>query len=132
MIPLALVGVLVIGSPAQAYYRDAHRFRLRHVTVAGALRLLVTAHIIASSTPFRAVQQADPLAECSQGVPVKVQRRIGGKWTTLKKKKTNAKAKLRVKVADRKGRYRLLLPAYKTDGGFDCFKATSGVKRHVH
>ena len=123
---LALVGSLVFVAPAYAVNRVVHDFRLRHVTVDGVVKLLATAHIAASDGGGNSV------AECAEKVPVRVQRRGGGRWKTIKKTRTSSTARVRTRFADRAGRYRLLLPAHTTANNTECFKAISETKRHTH
>jgi hypothetical protein len=47
---------------------------------------------------------------CRRNVPVRVQRRVGNRWRTLRNVGTNPAGRYRVRVAHRAGRYRALAP----------------------
>lgn len=68
---------------------------------------------------------------CESDVTVKIQRRKGA-WRTVKKVDTDDAGRYRVKLRDRPGRYRALVPAEQLDPNNDCLKAKSGIVRHRH
>jgi hypothetical protein len=68
---------------------------------------------------------------CTDGVPVKIQRRSHGHWRTVGHEQTNANGRFREDVRDRPGRYRALAPKVKTDADL-CRRAISHVERHRH
>jgi hypothetical protein len=68
---------------------------------------------------------------CVAGVPVRIQRRSGGRWQTVGTTTTNDTGAYRKRIRDRAGRYRSLAPAI-TVGVDTCNKAVSNRVRHRH
>jgi len=68
---------------------------------------------------------------CFADVVVKIQRRSGGGWKTLARKRTNTDGAYRAKVADRRGRYRALAPAFSPEDGHRCLKGVSPIRRNT-
>jgi IPT/TIG domain len=65
---------------------------------------------------------------CVADVPVKIQRRSGGRWRTVGKTTTNDSGAYKKRIRDRAGRYRSLAPAV-TVGTDTCSKAVSNTVR---
>lgn len=80
------------------------------------------------------VTSSDGYAGCSVGATVLVQRYQNGLWKTLSTLVTDSAGFFRVKLSDRTGRYRAVLPFSLTGppGGAYCQGGTSGVRRHIH
>jgi hypothetical protein len=68
---------------------------------------------------------------CVAGVPVRIQRRSGGRWQTVGTTTTNDMGAYRKRIRDRAGRYRSLAAAI-TVGVDTCNKAVSNRVRHRH
>lgn len=68
--------------------------------------------------------------DCFDGVVVKVQRNSGGSWKTIARTRTDTGGAYRAKVADRKGRYRALAPAFSPAEGHRCLKGVSPIRRN--
>lgn len=68
---------------------------------------------------------------CFDNVAVRIQRRSGGAWKTIARTRTNADGAYRAKVADRRGRYRALAPAFSPEDGHRCLKGVSPIRRNT-
>ncbi len=75
----------------------------------------------------------DEFHDCSSGAPVRIQKRAGGKWRTLKTTYA-VDGFYRVKLSDRPGTYRAKLPAtfLLEQPEETCGAAVSSKKRHRH
>jgi hypothetical protein len=70
-------------------------------------------------------------AECTAGVPVKIQRRrAGGGWRTVGKTTTSDTGGYRKKIRNRHGKYRSLAPKVTLTSGEVCSRDVSKVVRH--
>jgi subtilisin len=69
--------------------------------------------------------------DCTDDVSVKIQRKKGGKWKTVKSATTNSNGAFNARLADKPGTYRALAPTV-TAGDDNCGKDTSPAKRHRH
>jgi uncharacterized protein (TIGR03437 family) len=76
------------------------------------------------------VEAGGPMT-CVAGVPVKIQRRSGGRWQTVGTTTTTDTGAYRKRIRDRAGRYRSLAPTI-TVGTDTCNKAVSNRVRHRH
>ena len=79
----------------------------------------------------RVTATPDSFVGCTDRVPVKIQRKKGGNWKTVKSATTNSSGVFSTRVADKPGTYRALAQAVTT-GGDKCRRATSPTKRHRH
>ncbi|MGH2756192.1 MAG: hypothetical protein ACRDI3_00205, partial [Actinomycetota bacterium] len=61
---------------------------------------------------------------------VKIQRRVDGRWLTLKKTTTGTEGAYRVRLRDRPGRYRTVAPAMSPSDEHRCLKAISPTHRN--
>lgn len=77
------------------------------------------------------VRVSDGFSACASRVPVKVQRRVSGHWSTVKSVKTSSSGAYRTRLTDRPGRYRALAPKV-TKAGEICRTAKSGTRTHRH
>ena len=74
------------------------------------------------------VTVADGFAGCLRDTEIRVQRRKRGRWVTVGKTSTGRRGAYRVKVADRRGKYRAVLPVERkqsADGLMVCEKDLS-------
>jgi hypothetical protein len=80
------------------------------------------------------VSVADGFAACSERVPVKLQRRSGGSWTTVARLDTDRRGRFSVLLPDVPGRYRAVAPAVRLGSNpVDlCRKARAGSEVHSH
>lgn len=77
-----------------------------------------------------AVSVEDDTAECTAGVPVKIQRRKSGSWRTVGSATTNDAGTYKRRIKDRPGKYRALAPAVTLEDDSVCAKARSPGVRH--
>ncbi len=71
----------------------------------------------------------DGFGACASRVPVKVQRRSGGAWRTMRMVKTSATGAYHAKLRNRHGSYRALAPKVTRKGAI-CKKAISPPRHH--
>jgi IPT/TIG domain len=76
------------------------------------------------------VSVGDGFTDCAASVPVKVQRRVSGKWRTVGKTTTTDTGAYKKRIRDRAGRYRALAPKFSLASGDVCPSAVSIVRRH--
>jgi IPT/TIG domain len=69
---------------------------------------------------------------CESNVTVKIQRRGGGRWRTIGTDTTDADGDYRETVADRVGRYRVVVPRFAPDADNVCVRDVSSRVRHLH
>ena len=74
----------------------------------------------------------DGYGRCVKGVTVKVQRKVDGTWTTLKRATTDTDGRYRVGLRDRTGKYRAVAPAFDATPDHRCFADTTVTKTHSH
>ncbi len=75
------------------------------------------------------VTPEDGFVDCAQEVPVKIQRKARGNWTTLKKTATDADGAYRTKVRKRAGAYRAKAPKTTPSEADRCNPAVSATRR---
>jgi hypothetical protein len=75
------------------------------------------------------VSVTDGFSACADTVPVKIQKRGGGGWHTVKNTHTNATGGYKTKLKNKHGRYRALAPQ-TTASGDTCLKAHSPTRKH--
>jgi hypothetical protein len=68
-------------------------------------------------------------APCARNVPVRVQRRVGNQWRTLRTVNTNRQRLYRARVADRRGRYRAVAPRVFKGNQHLCLRAAAQRRR---
>ncbi len=68
---------------------------------------------------------------CESNVTVKIQRWRNGNWRTVERDETNVAGAYRERLADREGRYRVLV-AKQTTGDDICVRDVSPTRRHRH
>jgi IPT/TIG domain len=70
------------------------------------------------------------LEACTDGVTVRIQRRKGGEWRTVRSVATNDAGAFGADLRDKPGRYRALVPALDAGPNDTCLRARSPVERH--
>jgi IPT/TIG domain len=71
----------------------------------------VTLHLVRSLVA-RGVVRDDEFTDCAASVPVKIQRRISGEWTTVRTTTTSPTGSYRRRIPDKAGRYRAMAPTF--------------------
>jgi IPT/TIG domain len=78
------------------------------------------------------VSVGDGFTDCAASVPVKVQRRVSGRWTTVRRTTTSSSGFYRERIPDRPGKYRARAPRVALNFFADiCLRATSPVRRGI-
>jgi hypothetical protein len=75
------------------------------------------------------VTVTDGFSACADSVQVKVQRRVSGRWKTLKSTTTSSTGSYRTRLRNRDGRYRSVAPMV-VKGTDTCGRAVSPTRRH--
>lgn len=68
---------------------------------------------------------------CFADVVVKLQRKAGGTWKGVRRTSTDADGDYRVRIRDRAGRYRAVVPRFSPEEGHGCLKDVSPVRRNT-
>jgi IPT/TIG domain len=89
----------------------------------------VTLRLVRSLVARGAVSDDDGFTACATGVPVKIQRRVAGKWTTVRATSTNSTGSYKKRIPDKPGRYRAKSPRIALNGFVIhiCLRAVSPV-----
>jgi hypothetical protein len=87
-----------------------------------SISLFLRRHLVATG----AVRVSDGFAACYQGVGVRIQRRVSGRWRTIATTLTNDLGRFRASIANRAGRYRAVAPR-DNEGSDVCRRAVSQV-----
>lgn len=69
---------------------------------------------------------------CAEEVPVRIRRRSGDRWITVRKTMTTKTGSYRVALPDRTGRYRAVAPPVGRGIDSSCLRAVSEIRRHKH
>lgn len=85
-------------------------------------------HVVAAGM----VTVTDGTMECAANVPVRIQRRISGRWRTVKSTMTDANGAFSVHIRDRIGKYRARVPKMTLASGDVCARTTSAPVWHRH
>jgi hypothetical protein len=122
-------GAVLSGTAFQVPPPDIHcpPFPVDH---ARSVTLSLRKHLVARG---RVSSTEDPaFTDCVASVRVKVQRRVSGRWRTVRTTTTSSTGSFRRRIPDRPGRYRALAPPVSVgDPETDlCFRAVSPVRRH--
>jgi hypothetical protein len=120
-------GAVLSGTAFQVPPPDIHcpPFPVDH---ARSVTLSLRKHLVARG---RVSSTEDPaFTDCVASVPVKVQRRVSGRWRTVRTTTTSSTGSFRRRIPDRPGRYRALAPPVSLgDPETDlCFRAVSPVR----
>jgi len=93
-----------------------------------SLTLTLRRHLVArgtlSATPW--------FTPCVAGVPVKIQRRVSGRWRTVASTTTRDTGGYKQRIRDRVGRYRAKAPRVGLGDAAACLADTSPIVRHTH
>jgi hypothetical protein len=124
-------GAVLSSSPFQVPPPDIHcpPFAVDH---ARSVTLSLRKHLVARG---RVRSAEDPaFTDCVASVPVKVQRRVSGRWRTVRTTTTSTTGSYRRRIPDRPGRYRAVASRVSLgDPETDlCFRAVSPRRRHTH
>jgi hypothetical protein len=89
----------------------------------------VTLRLVKSLVARGKVSVGDGFTGCAAIVPVKVQRRVSGRWRTVGSTTTSSSGSYRRRIPDRPGKYRAKAPrVVLSDGAHICLRATSPVR----
>jgi len=95
---------------------------------ARSITLRLRRHLVAQGR-VRSVE--DPaFADCVASVPVKIQRRVSGRWGTVGKTTTTDTGVYEKRIKDRPGKYRSVTPGILLQFNGVCFRAASPVRRY--
>ncbi len=76
---------------------------------------------------------SDPFTPCEESATVKIQkRRSNGSWATVKTVTASTTGAYGSKISDRAGKYRALVPAGNSSGGWICGGSRSPTRAHRH
>ena len=95
---------------------------------ARTLSLSLSRHLIAKGSVF----VTDGYALCRERVPVRIERRRGGRWVAVRTTKTNSAARYSLRLPDKAGTYRAVAVAMKGREGDLCERALSSWRAHRH
>jgi hypothetical protein len=97
-------------------------FPLDHARI---ITLILRRHLVAQG---RVSSIEDPaFTDCVASVPVKIKRRVSGRWRTVGKTTTTDTGVYKKRITDRPGKYRSVAPASDQFNGL-CFRAVSPVR----
>ena len=91
----------------------------------------VTLRLVRSLVARGAVSADDGFTACAASVPVKIQRRVAGKWKTVRTTSTSSTGSYKKRIHDNPGRYRAAAPKIILDlpgGAHICLRAISPVR----
>jgi hypothetical protein len=92
-----------------------------------SMTLSLRRHLVARGK----VSVGDGFTDCVASVPVKIQRRVSGRWKTVGRTTTTDTGAYKKRIRDRVGRYRARARNVALNDGADiCLRATSPVRRH--
>jgi hypothetical protein len=92
---------------------------------ARSITLRLRKHLVARGK----VRVGDGFTDCAARLPVKVQRRVSGRWRTVGRTTTTDTGAYKKRISDRPGRYRSVAPKINQFTDL-CFRAVSPVRRH--
>jgi hypothetical protein len=82
-----------------------------------------------SSLVARGVVSDDVFTDCAASVPVKIQRRVSGEWTTVRTTTTSPTGSYRRRIPDKGGRYRAMAPKFPSGSVLTpCYRVISPVR----
>ncbi len=94
-----------------------------------ALSFALQRHLVATGR----LTVADGFVGCLRNASLRVQRRQGSRWLTVRTSRTGAAGRYSVRLPDRAGLYRTQAAATRPgSGGHACLAATSPTRRHRH
>jgi hypothetical protein len=83
---------------------------------------------LARSLVARGAVSADAFTVCAAGVPVEIQRRVAGRWETVRTTTTSPTGSYRRRIPDKAGRYRATAPTFPSGVLTPCFRVISPVR----
>ena len=89
----------------------------------------VTLRLVGSLVARGAVTPDDEFTVCAASVPVKIQRRVSGRWETVERTTTTDTGFYKKRINDRPGKYRAVAPRIDQFNNL-CFRALSSVRRY--
>ena len=108
-------------------------------TVAGLYRAAVnpTAHRMSITLRLKGhlralgrIKARDGYKPCRIDAPIRIQRKKSGKWRTVRRTHSRSTGDYKVRLPDRRGRYRAFSPAGLVDDDNRCSAAKSGTRRY--
>ena len=94
-----------------------------------SVTLALKKHLVAKGK----VTVGDAFTACVASVPVKIQRRVSGKWKSVGSTTTTASGSYSKKIKDKPGKYRAKAPKVALNNGVDvCLGDTSPTRKHTH
>jgi hypothetical protein len=94
-----------------------------------SITLSLRRHLVARGK----VSVGDGFTDCVASVPVKIQRRVSGRWKTVGRTTTTDTGAYKKRIRDRVGRFRARARNVALNDGADiCLRATSPVRMHTH
>lgn len=88
----------------------------------------VTLHLVRSLVA-RGVVSDNAFTVCAASVPVKIQRRVAGEWTTVRTTTTSPTGSYRRRIPDKAGRYQATAPKFPSGSVITpCFRVISPVR----
>jgi hypothetical protein len=96
---------------------------------ARSITLRLRRHLVAQG---RVISNEDPaFTDCVASVPVRIQRRVSGRWRTVGRTTTTDTGAYKKRIKDRPGKYRSVAPKIN-QLTYLCFRAVSPIRGHSH
>lgn len=90
-------------------------------------------HVVVSGSAIGQGGDGAAGGECGVGTPIKIQRRVDGRFKTIASATTNADGNFSKKVPDRPGKYRIVSTQYSdAETGNTCLASQAAPKTHRH
>ena len=93
---------------------------------ARSITLSLRKHLVAQGR----VILLDGFTDCVASVPVRIQRRVSGRWGTVGKTTTTDTGVYKKRIKDRPGKYRSVTPGILVQFNGVCFRAVSSVRSY--
>lgn len=93
-----------------------------------SVTLSLRKHLVARGT----VSATDGFQPCVTEVGVMLERRREGEWIPWHTTTTTQDGSYRMRIPDRRGRYRVIAETIQLSSGAHCISAASAVRRHIH
>ena len=124
----ATTGPITVTTP-NGTATSATNFTVTVVTThSRSITLTLRKHLIARGK----VSVGDAFAACAASVPVKIQRRVSGRWKTVRFTTTSSIGTYSKRIPDKPGRYRSIAGKVVLTAGDICLRDRSPVQRHRH
>lgn len=90
-------------------------------------------HVVVSGSAIGLTGEGPAGGICGVGTPIKIQRKIDGKFKTIASAVTNSEGNFSKKVPDKTGSYRVTSTAYTDEAnGTECLASSAAAKVHRH